>query len=158
VDLKQFLRQWAFDRFSSQDIAGLSELMIQSTYANGHVFITQGEQGEAMYLLMEGAVEIRRADEVTGEPQEGAELRSGELFGLLSLIDNMPASATCTAKGAVRAAALSRDGFQNLFNAAPPIGHHLQYMVAVQLARDLQERNKSLRALLKQRTAMHARA
>jgi CRP/FNR family cyclic AMP-dependent transcriptional regulator len=148
MELKQFLKQWAFDRFSEPEIGQLTALMTMSMYPNGHAFITQGQQGEAMYLLVEGAVEVRRADEATGEPQEGAELRSGELFGLLSLIDDMPASATCTAKGAVTAAALSREGFEKLFKAAPPIGHHLQYMVAVQLARDLQERNKALRKLL----------
>jgi CRP/FNR family transcriptional regulator, cyclic AMP receptor protein len=148
MELKQFLKQWAFDRFGEPEIAQLTALMTMSMYPNGHVFIAQGQQGEAMYLLVEGAVEVRRADEASGEPQEGAELRSGELFGLLSLIDDMPASATCTAKGAVTAAALSREGFEKLFEAAPPIGHHLQYMVAVQLARDLQERNKALRKLL----------
>jgi hypothetical protein len=36
---------------------------------------------------------------------------------------------------------------------APPIAHHLQYMVAVQLARDLQSRNRELRELLQQRAA-----
>ncbi len=154
MELKQFLKQWAFDRFSEQDIAQLGELMTMSTYPNGHVFISQGQQGDAMYLLADGAVELRRADEVTGEPLEGAELRGGELFGLLSLIDDMPASATCTAKGAVTAAALSREGFQKLFETAAPVGHHLQFMVAVQLARDLQERNKSLRLLLKQRATV----
>ena len=148
MELKQFLKQWAYDRFGDQEIAQLSALMTMSMYPNGHVFISQGQQGEAMYLLVEGAVEVRRADETTGEAQEGAAVPSGELFGLLSLIDDMPASATCTAKGAVTAAALSREGFEKLFEAAPPIGHHLQYMVAVQLARDLQERNKALRALL----------
>lgn len=148
MELKTFLRQWAFGRFNEPDVAHLCELMSQSTYPDGHIFIAQGEQGEALYLLMEGAVAIRRDDETTGEPQEGAELRSGELFGLLSLIDNMPASATCVARGPVTAAALSREGFGRLFEAAPPIGHHLQYMVAVQLARDLQERNKALRAML----------
>ena len=156
MELKQFLKQWAFDRFSDQELTGLSELMAVSMYPGGHVFITQGKQGEAMYLLVEGAVEIRRTDEASGEPQEGAELRNGELFGLLSLIDDMPASATCTAKGAVTAAALSREGFQKLFDAAPPIGHHLQYMVAVQLARDLQERNKALRMMLKQKVVAQA--
>lgn len=148
MELKPFLRQWAFGRFGEAEVDRLCGLMTMAMYPNGHVFIRQGEQGDAMYLLAEGAVEIRRNDEVTGEPQEGAELRSGELFGLLSLIDDMPASATCVAKGPVTAVSLSREGFQKLFEAAPPVGHHLQYMVAVQLARDLQERNKALRALL----------
>lgn len=151
MDLKQFLKQWAYDRFTDPALDALSSLMTEVRFPPGHVIIEQGQQGEAMYLLMDGVVEVRRTDEVGGGPQEGAKLRAGELFGLLSLIDNMPASATCTAEGEVVAAALSREGFQQLFDSAPPVGHHLQFMVAVQLARDLQERNKSLRQMLKQR-------
>lgn len=151
MDLKQFLKQWAYDRFTDPALDALGGLMAEVRFPAGHVIIEQGQQGEAMYLLMDGVVEVQRTDEVGGEAQEGAKLRSGELFGLLSLIDNMPASATCVAREPVAAAALSREGFQKLFDSAPPVGHHLQFMVAVQLARDLQERNKSLRQMLKQR-------
>ena len=46
------------------------------------------------------------------------------------------------------AASLSRIEFNELFDQAPPVGHHILYMVAIQLARDLQDRNTSLRALI----------
>ena len=147
----------AFQNFTPAYVAVLAGVMNIGQFPAGHKFIEQGQQGEAMYLLMGGAVEVRRADEVTGEP-EVRELRVGELFGLLSLIDDMPAGATCVAKEPVTVAALPRDAFHKLFDMAAPVGHHLQFMVAVQLARDLQERNKSLRALLKQRAAAPARA
>jgi CRP-like cAMP-binding protein len=109
-----------------------------------------------MYLLVDGAVEVRRLDDAMGRPPEVRELRSGEVFGLLSLLDHMPAVATCTALEPVTAAALERPAFEALFSSAPPIGHHIQYMVAIQLARDLQERNKGLRALLAQRATARA--
>ncbi|OGA22665.1 MAG: hypothetical protein A3I02_12010 [Betaproteobacteria bacterium RIFCSPLOWO2_02_FULL_67_26] len=142
----------AFQSFTPAYVSVLAGLMNIEQYPAGHRFIEQGQPGTAMYLLMDGAVEVRRADEVSGQP-EVRELRVGELFGLLSLIDDMPASATCTAKEPVTAAVLPRDAFHKLFDMAAPVGHHLQFMVAVQLARDLQERNKSLRMLLKQRAA-----
>jgi CRP-like cAMP-binding protein len=154
MDLKQFLIQLpAFQNFTPRYVDVLADLMDVAEYPEGHVFITQGEPGEAMYLLMDGVVRIDRVDDVSGERQEGRDLHSGELFGLLSLVDNMPAGATCTATEPVAAASLPRSAFVRLFESAPPIGHHLQYMVAVQLARDLQERNKGLRQLMRRRAA-----
>ena len=82
-----------------------------------------------------------------------AYLHAGEMFGLLSLIDHMLAGWGSAAKDAVTVAALSRSAFSQLFQSAPPIAHYLQHMAAVQLARDLQARNKELRELLKPRAA-----
>ena len=147
----------AFQNFTPACVSVLAGLMKVEQYPAGHRFIEQGQQGGAMYLLMDGAVEVRWVDEIRGEA-EVRELRTGELFGLLSLIDDMPASATCAAKEPVTAAALPRAAFQRLFDTAAPVGHHLQFMVAVQLARDLQERNKSLRLLLKQQATAGAQA
>jgi CRP-like cAMP-binding protein len=157
MDLRPFLKTLpAFEGFTPAHLDVLSGLMQVAPYPQGHRFIEQGRQGEAMYLLVEGAVEVDRVNEVSGEREEARELRAGEMFGLLSLVDNLPAGATCVAKEPVIAAALSRAAFQQLFQSAPPIAHHLQYMVAVQLARDLQERNKALRQLLKRRAAAAA--
>jgi CRP-like cAMP-binding protein len=119
-------------------------------YPKGHTFIWQGEQGQALYVIMDGAVLLSRSDELTGFKQE-RELRAGEVFGLLSLIDNLPAAATCSVLEPVTAASLPRSDFNELFDDAPPVGHHILYMVAIQLARDLQDRNMSLRALIDQR-------
>lgn len=157
MDLKSFLKLLpAFESFTPAYLNALSQAMEVRQFDPGHCFIEQGTQGEAMYLLMEGVVDLTRVNEATGEAEEGRELRAGELFGLLSLVDNMPAGATCSAREHVTVAALPRAAFDTLFSSAPPIGHHLQYMVAVQLARDLQERNKALRKLLQQRATAAA--
>lgn len=154
MDIKQFLKSLpAFESFTEAHIETLAGLMAVSSHPAGHQLIIQGQQGDAMYLLMEGAVQTSRIDEVTGALDEARDLHAGEIFGLLSLIDNMPAGWTSTAKEAVKVAALSRPDFLRLYQLAPPIAHHLQYMVAVQLARDLQSRNRELRELLQQRAA-----
>jgi CRP/FNR family cyclic AMP-dependent transcriptional regulator len=158
MELQQFLNTLpAFQNFTPSYVGVLAGLMQIGQFPAGKTFIEQGQQGEAMYLLMDGAVEVKRIDDVDSHV-EVRELRAGELFGLLSLIGDMPASATCTAKEPATVAALPREAFQRLFDTAAPVGHHLQYMVAVQLARDLQERNKSLRQLLHERAAAGARA
>lgn len=152
MDIKQFLATLpAFEHFSAADIEALAGKMIVSSHPAGHVFITQGEQGEALYLLVDGTIQSIHVDEATGTQQEARDLHTGEMFGLLSLVENMPAGWGAVAKGAVTVAELSWPDFRDLFRAAPPIAHHLQYMVAVQLARDLQSRNKELRELMRQR-------
>lgn len=154
MDIKQFLKTLpAFEAFSEAQLGALSELMTVSSQPDGHAFITQGQQGDALYLLMEGAIQTLRIDDVTGQQEEGRDLHAGEMFGLLSLIEDMPATSACIAEGAVTVAALPLSGFKRLYEVAPPIAHHLQYMVAVELARNLQERNKELRELMRKRAA-----
>lgn len=154
MDIKQFLKTLpAFEQFKAADIDALAEKMIVSSHPAGHEFITQGEQGEALYLLVEGTIQSVHVDETTGMHQEARDLHAGEMFGLLSLVADMPAGWGAVAKEAVTVAELSWPDFKDLFRTAPPIAHHLQYMVAVQLARDLQARNKQLRELMKQSPA-----
>jgi CRP/FNR family transcriptional regulator, cyclic AMP receptor protein len=150
MDIRAFLKTMpGFESFKPEHIDALAAMMRVHLYPKGHTFIWQGEQGQAQYLIMDGAVSLSRTDELTGFRQE-RELRAGEVFGLLSLIDNLPAAATCTALDSVTAASLPRADFNDLFDAAPPVGHQILYMVAIQLARDLQDRNMSLRTLLLQ--------
>jgi CRP-like cAMP-binding protein len=149
MDLKYFLKNLpAFEEFSAPHLEALAQHLQVSPHTDGQVFIRQGEQGAALYLLLKGAVHITRHDANGGEETIVRELADGEMFGILSLVDDMPALSTCLAKGAGETAALSREAFQALFQDASPVAHHLQYMVAVQMARDIQEANKRSRAAL----------
>ena len=151
MDLRTFLKTLpGFEGFTGLHLDALAAVMKVQLYPKGHTFIWQGEQGQALYMIMDGAVLLSRSDELTGFKQE-RELRAGEVFGLLSLIDNLPAAATCSVIEPVTAASLPRAEFNELFDDAPPVGHHILYMVAIQLARDLQDRNMSLRALIDER-------
>jgi CRP-like cAMP-binding protein len=151
LDLRTFLKSLpGFEGFTGSHLDALAGVMKVQLYPKGHTFIWQGEQGQALYMIMDGAVLLSRSDELTGFKQE-RELRAGEVFGLLSLLDNLPAAATCSVLEPVTAASLPRAEFNDLFDDAPPVGHQLLYMVAIQLARDLQDRNMSLRALIDQR-------
>jgi len=144
-DLRSFLHGLpAFERFSERQLDALLTNLRLEDYPPGHALVTQDKQGPALYIVTSGTVEVSRRND--GEPaQDVREARDGEVVGLLSLVDNMPSPETCTTKGAVTAAVLTPERFNALFLMAPAVAHQLQYMVAVQLARDLQEKNKSLR-------------
>lgn len=154
MDLRTFLRNLpSFSGFSPQEIDTLEGALKVASYPEGHVFTRQGEPADAMYILLEGSVRVTQHDDIAGLSQDVKELHGGELFGLLSLIGQMPAAATCTGTSQVSAAALARPDFDRLIHSAPQLGHHLHYMVAVQLARDLQNRNRSMRELLTREAA-----
>ncbi len=146
---KNFLKTLpSFQSFSEKDIDALSKAMYVREYPEGHTFIRQGRQGKELYLLVEGKVKVSRYEDFTGASDDLKTLLAGEIFGLLSLIDNLPAAASCTASEPVKVAYLSRPTYNLLFLSAAPIAYHFQYLVAQQLARDLHDRNESLRKLL----------
>lgn len=146
---KNFLKTLpSFQFFSETDIDALSKAMYVREYPEGHTFIRQGQKGKELYLLVEGKVNVSRYDDLTGASDNLKTLLAGEIFGLLSLIDTLPAAASCTALEPVKVANLSRTTYNLLFQSAAPIAYHFQYLVAQQLARDLYDRNESLRKLL----------
>lgn len=145
-DLRNFLHGLpAFARFSERQLDALLGNLRLEDFPAGRELVTQDAQGPALYIIVSGTVQVTRVNAAGELEQEPREARDGEVVGLLSLVDDMPSPETCTARSAVTAAVLTCDRFNALFLMAPAVAHQLQYMVAVQLARDLQEKNRSLR-------------
>lgn len=141
----------AFERFSGRPLDMFIHNLRLVDFAPGQQIIAQGEKGPAMYIIIEGMVEITRRAGFGVPEMEARDARDGEVIGLLSLVNDMPAPEICTAKTKVFAAELTPERYQALFLQAPSVAHQLQYMVAVQLARELQEKNKALRKELAQK-------
>ena len=77
-------------------------------------------------------------------------LGRGDLCGLHSLVDNLHEETTCTARGPVLVASLSRLACNLLMAQSASIAFHFQLMVGTQLASDLAERNRAMRSQLAQ--------
>lgn len=151
-DLRTFLHGLpAFERFQGKPLDMLVDKLRLVDFERGDQLVGQDHQGPALYIIIEGTVEITRHEALGDIEQETRDALAGEVVGLLSLVDNMPSPETCTAKTKVFAAELTPERYQSLFLLAPTVAHQLQYMVAVQLARDLQEKNKALRKGLAKR-------
>ncbi|HEY3430976.1 MAG TPA: Crp/Fnr family transcriptional regulator [Rhodocyclaceae bacterium] len=146
MEFRQFIASLpAFEGLPEQDFEALLQVLHYEPHIEGYEFFTQGTPHGAMYVLLEGSVRVTHRDD-NGNQVDALELRSGEVFGLLGLVeDGLPATATATATTPVGAVTLTREAYQWLFAAAPTLAHRLQYMIAVQLARELQYRNRLLR-------------
>jgi CRP-like cAMP-binding protein len=146
MDIIHFLRlQPGFENFSSADLDVFSRMLNVAIYPAKHRFTARGEQGHALYLIMDGAVTMTSGDELTADSTDRS-LRVGEWFGLLSLVENLPAFENCSTSESVTVASFNRVQFDELFESAPPIGRHLLYMLAKQLARTLIAQNERLSA------------
>lgn len=64
-------------------------------YAPGDTIVREGEPGSALYIILSGRVRVERR-EAAGS-QVVAELKPGDFFGELALIEEEPRTATVTA-------------------------------------------------------------
>lgn len=79
------------------------------TFKHGHKIITEGDIGDAMYIIEEGecTVNIKGKGDV-------ARLSRGKYFGEASLLDNVPRNATISAAGDVKVYKLDQNAFKDL--------------------------------------------
>jgi CRP-like cAMP-binding protein len=82
-------------------------------YAPGEAIIRENEKGECAYIIENGRVEITREKE--GKPSHIAYLEAGMTFGEMSMVDDLPRSATVTAVEETRVREVHRDNlYENL--------------------------------------------
>ncbi len=133
-----------FAGFTQTELRVLERVMIVGDYGDGHLFISEGEGADAMYVIIEGEVLVSRKKPTGVGFDLHRKLGPGEIFGVISLIDSGPRTASCRAVGPVKAASLQRSAFDLLFNIEAPIAYHFQYLIARQLAHDVRIFNQLL--------------
>ncbi len=82
-------------------------------YKPGDYIFKEKEKGEAMYILLEGAVELKKKVD-TGEQLLKLVDTPNDFFGEMTLIDGEPRSATAVAVQPTRLAAVDQATFENL--------------------------------------------
>ena len=90
--------------------------------------ITQGEQGDSLYLVARGEVAVRvRID--AGE-KEVARLGRGALFGEMSVLTGEPRTATVVSIGDAALLAVDRDAFERILSKEPDLAQRLAEVIA----------------------------
>ncbi len=83
------------------------------TYAKGEIIFSEKEQGQEMYILVSGAVELKKKTE-QGETLLKVIDEPNDFFGEMALIDERPRSATARAVSESRLFVVDRSNFDKL--------------------------------------------
>jgi anion transporter len=110
------------------EIARLVPSLLHVSIAAGETLFRQGDKGDALYIIVEGRVSIRK--QLGEEECEVAALSAGEYFGEMSLLSGAPRSATAVAAETLTLLKLSRQRFDSLLKKHPSLGSHLANTLA----------------------------
>jgi len=120
-----------FATLGPRELRIVDGLLHERRYLKDEIIFDEGEEGQALYIVLSGRVLICRP----GEPDGGriAEIPAGALFGELALLEGAPRTAQARAAEDCAVAALARADFSGLVETHGAIASK----IALQLARDL---------------------
>lgn len=122
---------------SERELNTLQSFMHERQFLPGEVIFDEGEDGQALYIVLAGQVLICRHG---GISQPIAALAAGEFFGELGLLDDWPRSAQAVAGQTTELAVLFRGDFERLMDTHAQIASR----IALQLARYLGQRLRGM--------------
>jgi CRP/FNR family cyclic AMP-dependent transcriptional regulator len=111
------LSQPLFGDLSPSEAALLGLFVQRETAEAGTVIVHQGDEGDALFLIESGQVEVRARDD-DGNETTIATLGPGNYFGEIALVTGGPRNADVIALGAVTLLRLDRSGYELLTQAA----------------------------------------
>jgi CRP/FNR family cyclic AMP-dependent transcriptional regulator len=95
----------------------------------GQVIFKAGDQGDSMYAVIGGAIEISVHDQVIET------IEAGGVFGEMALVENRPRSATATVKTDAKLVPIDRKRFMFLVQQTPFFALQLLTIVTERLRR-----------------------
>jgi cAMP-dependent protein kinase regulator len=98
----------------------------------GTVLIADGKEPDAMYLVLEGEVEVSKIDDA-GDKVVLSYLREGEVFGEIGLLENRLTTATVTAAEQTVVLYLQKKSFSEFVKKHPQIEEYLSGISAERL-------------------------
>ena len=96
----------------------------------GETLTEEGRRGREFFVLVDGAVAVRRGG------RKLAELGPGDWFGEIAILTHQPRTATVTATSPVRLLVISDSAFRRLVETRPRIALHVLRSVAERLEHD----------------------
>jgi uncharacterized membrane protein len=107
-----------FKRLEAHELEHLAEEIDQVNYNAGDTIFNEHDRGDALYILEEGTVRIWVYDEDVKEVTL-AELKPGDFFGELAVLDRGERSSSATAVTDIHLHRLSSDDFQKFLTEHP---------------------------------------
>lgn len=117
-----------FVPLAPEELAELAESCERLDFGRGERIVHQGETGDAMYIVLEGAAVVSiKAD--NGAEREVARLARGEFFGEMALLTGEPRTASVTAVDDLGVLVIHKDGLQAMLQRRPELAQEMAEIV-----------------------------
>jgi CRP-like cAMP-binding protein len=122
-----------FEGLSRKQLTELAKVTEDVDVEAGKVLCREGDRGQEFFVLMEGEAEV------TKHGRHLVTRGSGDFFGEIALIEDVPRTATVTAKTPIRFFVLMRRPFLNLLDGQPAIERQVLRALARRLISESDE-------------------
>ena len=130
-----------FQELSEDELKKLAQVMEERTFKKGEIIFNEGEEGKALYLLVEGEVEVVKT--MKGWYKETlAVFKKGRLFGELSFLSGKNHSALARTTQDVKVYVLTKNQYDTLEKNDPVITQKIMKVIALTLSTALQKMNE----------------
>jgi CRP-like cAMP-binding protein len=113
---------------SPAELRHVDVLLHEREFVQNEIIFDEGEEGQALYIVLEGQVAIVRAR--NGDEQHIATLSPGEFFGEMALLDRSPRGARAKAASNCRMAVLFREDLTALLSTHAVVGSKITLQMA----------------------------
>lgn len=118
-----------FEVFERPDLEFLSKHMQANRVRAGSTIYFEGDRNSYLSILIDGSASVYKQDS-DDNIKYLASLSPGRIFGEISVIDNLPYSASIVAESDATIVTISRENFRQCVAANPIIGVHLLDLIA----------------------------
>jgi len=122
-----------FSGLSREDLARVAGKLEEQQYPAGQDIVKQGDEGDALYVVQSGAVEVT-LENGTARPESLAMLGAGDCFGEMALFTGQKRSATVRAFVDSAILKLSQENWDELLRKYPSLALHFCKVLSSRLA------------------------
>jgi CRP/FNR family cyclic AMP-dependent transcriptional regulator len=108
-----------FSRIGRRDLERIAAVATERQFAAGENIVTQDEDGDSMYVIMEGEAEVLDWDSTV------AKLHAGDFLGEMAVLRRIPRSATVRATTDVKALRLTQWDLDAELRNSPVVAVHM---------------------------------
>ena len=147
--IHNFLTHFSFfNRFNEEELSIIAQYINILEIEPGQVLFKEGEQGDCVYFIVDGELDVIK-ESVSGS-RVGidmvviSKLSRGRSIGEMSIIDNIPRSATVKARTEAALVTLTSSGFDSICKDYPNIGIRILKGISRILSMNLRQTSSRL--------------
>lgn len=116
-----------FRGLPGEELAQIAEIAEECPVSAGAVVFSEGEMGDALYIVVEGRVRVEKGERLL------AELGERECFGEMSILDSEPRSATVSAPVDALLLKIGREDFKEILSERSEIAQGIMKVLSQRL-------------------------